>query len=154
MPHPHSTTFAGQEKPTWGEAGRGRLRGAGQNCHPSCPHQIGYLATRWSEGKPLCIFVKYFTKILKVKYFITFYKEFYRQQKVFHMFDYSLHANKYVKIGKHFKIYIFYFKTYRTLTVNFYFCISFSWICYGQPKAWLGEPIFIQWKKKGEPIFF
>jgi len=29
------------------------------------------------EGKPLCVFVKNFTKILKVKHFTTFYKGFY-----------------------------------------------------------------------------
>ena len=111
---------------------RGRLSGAGRGRAklPSLvapAHQIGYLATKWSEGKPLCIFVKYFTKILKVKYFTTFYKGFFGQQKIFYLFDYILHANKYVKIGKHFKIYIL-FQNKEGINCKFLlltFCISF-----------------------------
>ena len=40
-------------------------------------HLTVNLATKWREGKTLCVFVKCFTKFLKVKHFITFYKIFY-----------------------------------------------------------------------------
>ena len=34
LPHPHPTTFAGWEKPTRDETGRGGLSGVGKNYHP------------------------------------------------------------------------------------------------------------------------
>ena len=46
-------------------------------------HQIDGLATRWGEGKSLCVFAECFTTILKVK---IFYKGFYDQQKMFYKF--------------------------------------------------------------------
>ena len=54
------------------------------------------------EGKSLCVFGKCFTKFSKVKYFTTFYKEFYGQRKIFYKFDYILPANKHLKIEKYF----------------------------------------------------
>ena len=33
--------------------------------------------SNWGGGEPLCVFIKYFTKFLKMKRFTTFYKEFY-----------------------------------------------------------------------------
>ena len=51
-----------------------------------------------------CVFVKYFTKFLKVKYFTTFYKRFYDQWKLFYKFDHILHSNNYLKMRKHFLI--------------------------------------------------
>ena len=49
---------------------------------------------------PLCVFVKCFTKILKVKSFRTFSNGFYNQRKIFYGFDHIFHANKYMKMGK------------------------------------------------------
>ena len=46
-------------------------------------HQIDGLATRWGEGKSLCVFAECFTTILKVK---IFYRGFYGQQKMFYKF--------------------------------------------------------------------
>ena len=54
------------------------------------------------EGKSLRVFGKCFTKFSKVKYFTTFYKEFYGQRKIFYKFDYILPANKHLKIEKYF----------------------------------------------------
>ena len=53
-----------------------------------------WLSDQMGEGKPLCVFEKYFTKISKVKHFTTFYKWFYNQWKIFYKFDYILSAKK------------------------------------------------------------
>ena len=48
-----------------------------QTTYNGCPtHSTDNIATKLEEGEPF-VFLKYFTKFLKVKCFRTFYKEFY-----------------------------------------------------------------------------
>ena len=46
-------------------------------------HQASNQATCWGEGKPRCVFIKYFTKILKVKCLQLFIKDFIVNEKYF-----------------------------------------------------------------------
>ena len=45
---------------------------------------------------------KMFYQVFKDKTFYNFLKKIYGQQKIFYKFDNILHANKYLKIEKHF----------------------------------------------------
>ena len=47
------------------------------------------------------VFVKCFTKFLKVEHFTTFYKRFNGQKKIFYKFDHILYTNKYLKMIKY-----------------------------------------------------
>ena len=63
-------------------------RWSGDFCHQIADigylaHRTGGLATRWDEVKPLYIFVKCFMKILKIKCFTTFTKDFTFNKKYF-----------------------------------------------------------------------
>ena len=56
-------------------------------------HQTDDLAIIWGEVKSQCVFVKCFTKVLKIKCLTTFDKRFYCQGKIFYKFNHILHAN-------------------------------------------------------------
>ena len=102
------------------------------------PYQWHSQQMRGGGGETPYVFWKCFIKFLEIKYFTTFYKRFYHQQKIFYKFDHNYMQKQTLQLRNHFLKNDLLYKTNEVLIVK----LTITCYCYCQ------LPSHIIWKKK------